>query len=135
MIASRASAFFLLSSTRCRVSVFVGLHRGRAHAMDLIVEGRGTFVGKHQGRLRVTREGKVVTEAPLIHLEQVLIVDRGVTISSDVVASCTEEGIPIHFVSGIGRVQASIYSAGLTGTVLSRRAQLLAYTTERGLGL
>ena len=101
--------------------------------MDLIVEGRGTFVGKHQGRLRVMREGKVVTETPLIHLEQVLIVDKGVTISSDAVASCTEEGIPIHFVSGIGRVQASIYSAGLTGTVLSRRAQLLAYTNERGL--
>lgn len=101
--------------------------------MDLIVEGRGTFVGKHQGRLRVMREGKVVTEAPLIHLEQVLIVDKGVTISSDAVASCSEEGIPIHFLTGVGRVQASVYSAGLTGTVVSRRAQLLAYTTESGM--
>ncbi len=103
--------------------------------MDLIVEGRGTFVGKHQGRLRVTREGKVVTEAPLIHLEHVLIVDKGVTISSDAVATCSEEGIPIHFLSGTGRVQASIYAAGLTGTVLTRRAQLLAYTGERGVQL
>jgi hypothetical protein len=45
--------------------------------MDLIVEGRGSFIGKHQGRLRVTRESKVVTEAPIIHLESVLIVDNG----------------------------------------------------------
>ncbi len=34
--------------------------------MELIVEGRGSFVGKHQGRLRVTREQKTVTEVPLI---------------------------------------------------------------------
>src|SRR5579863_6447586 len=103
--------------------------------MDLIVEGRGTLVGKHQGRLRVMREGKVVTEAAVIHLEQVLIVDHGVSISSDAIASCCEDGIPIHFLAGTGRVQASVYSAGLTGTVLTRRAQLLAYTGERGVAL
>jgi CRISP-associated protein Cas1 len=103
--------------------------------MDLIVEGRGSFVGKHQGRIRVTREGKVVTEAPLIHLESVLIVDSGVSISSDAVRTCAEEGIPIHFVSALGHVQAGLYAAGLTGTVLSRRAQLAAYDTERGLRL
>ena len=67
--------------------------------MDLIVEGRGTFVGKHLGRLRVTREGKVVTEAPLIHLDCVLIVDNGISISSDAIRICAEEGIPIHFLS------------------------------------
>ena len=103
--------------------------------MDLIVEGRGSFVGKHQGRLRVSREGKSVIEAPLIHLEHVLIVGNGVTISSDAVQTCTEEGIPIHFLSALGYVQAGIYAAGLTGTVLSRRAQLAAYDSPRGLAL
>lgn len=103
--------------------------------MDLIVEGRGAFVGKHQGRIRVSREGRVVTEAPLIHLEHVLIVDNGVSISSDAVRVCAEEGIPIHFLSGTGYVHAGIYSAGLTGTVLSRRAQLTAYSTPKGLQL
>ena len=38
--------------------------------MELIVEGRGTFIGKHQGRLRVTREKKVIAEVPILHLEQ-----------------------------------------------------------------
>jgi CRISP-associated protein Cas1 len=101
--------------------------------MDLIVEGRGSFIGKHQGRLRVSREGKVVTEAPLIHLEQVLIVDRGVSISSDAVQACTEEGIPVHFMGASGRVLAGIYAAGLTGTVLTRRAQLAAFSSPVGL--
>jgi CRISPR-associated protein Cas1 len=101
--------------------------------MELIVEGRGTFLGKHQGRLRVSREQKMVQEVPLIHLERVIIVDNSVAISSDVVRVCSEEGIPIHFLSSRGQAIASLYSAGLTGTVLTRRAQLLAYENERGV--
>ncbi|HLL80324.1 MAG TPA: CRISPR-associated endonuclease Cas1 [Ktedonobacteraceae bacterium] len=101
--------------------------------MELIVEGPGTFLGKHQGRLRVTKEKKTVSEVPLIHLEQVVIVDSGVAISSDVIRVCSEEGIPIYFLDRLGNAVASLYAAGLTGTVLTRRAQLLAY--EGALGV
>ncbi|SRR6266487_691915 len=101
--------------------------------MELIVEGRGTFLAKHQGRLRVSREQKMVTEVPLIHLDRVLIIDNGVAISSDVVRVCSEEGIPIHFIGSRGNAIASLYSAGLTGTVLTRRAQLLAYENSVGV--
>lgn len=101
--------------------------------MELIVEGKGTFLGKHQGRLRVTREQKLVTEVPIIHLKHVLIVSTGVSISSDVVRTCSEEGIPLHFISSRGDAVASLYSAGLTGTVLTRRAQLLAYESKKGI--
>lgn len=101
--------------------------------MELIVEGRGTFVSKHQGRLRVSREQKMVTEVPLIHLERVIIVDNSIALSSDVVRACSEEGIPIYFMSSRGHAIASLYSAGLTGTVLTRRAQLLAYENVRGI--
>jgi CRISPR-associated protein Cas1 len=101
--------------------------------MELIVEGKGTFLGKHQGRLRVTREQKLVTEVPLIHLKQVVIVSNGVAISSDVVRTCSEEGIPIHFMSSRGNPVAGLYAAGLVGTVLTRRAQLLAYENTLGL--
>lgn len=103
--------------------------------MELIVEGRGTFLGKHQGRLRVTREQKTVTEVPLIHLERVLVIDSGVAVSSDVVRVCSEEGIPIHFLGSRGNAIASLYSAGLTGTVLTRRSQLLAYENVAGVTL
>ena len=101
--------------------------------MELIVEGRGAFVSKHQGRLRVSREKKMVAEVPLLHLERVIIVDNSIALSSDVVRVCSEEGIPIYFMSSRGHAIASLYSAGLTGTVLTRRAQVFAYENERGV--
>jgi CRISP-associated protein Cas1 len=103
--------------------------------MELIVEGRGMFLGKHQGRLRVTHGQKMVTEVPLIHLTHVLIIDNGVSVSSDVIRVCSEEGIPVHFLTSRGSAVASLYSAGLTGTVLTRRAQLLAYENVTGVML
>src|SRR5262249_51322855 len=104
-------------------------------SMELIVEGHGVFVSKHQGRLRVSKDKSVVNEAPLIHLHQVLLIGSGIGISSDAIRACTEEGIPLHFLSGSGSAIAGIYAAGLTGTVATRRAQLLAYTDTRGLAL
>ncbi|MBO0791612.1 MAG: CRISPR-associated endonuclease Cas1 [Ktedonobacteraceae bacterium] len=101
--------------------------------MDLIVEGKGLFIGKHQGRIRISREQKTVQEMPLIHLKQIVIVDSGVSISSDVIRVCSEEGIPLHFLNRRGKHIAGLYSSGLTGTILTRRAQLLAYTTPLGL--
>lgn len=103
--------------------------------MELIVEGRGTFLAKHQGRLRVSREQKMITEVPLIHLDQVVIIDNGVAISSDVIRVCSEEGIPIHFMNSRGNAVASLYSAGLTGTVLTRRSQILAYENNVGVAV
>src|SRR5205085_3034745 len=111
------------------------IHSQRRTQMELIVEGKGLFFGKHQGRLRVTKEKQTLTEVPLIHLEQVIIVDSGVAISSDVVRACSEEGIPIYFLGQRGDAVASLYSAGLTGTVLTRRAQLQAYESAVGVTL
>lgn len=103
--------------------------------MDLIVEGKGLFIGKHQGRICVSRQQKTVQETPLIHLKQIVIVDSGVGISSDVVRMCSEEGIPIHFISKHGNTLAGLYATGLNATILTRRAQLLAYTTPVGVAL
>lgn len=107
----------------------------------LIVDDYGVHVGKHSGRVRVMRIGegtpseRRIAEAPLIHLESVLVGSRGVSLSSDTVEACTKEGIPIHFVDYRGRPYASLYSAGLTGTVLTRREQLSAYADRRGIEL
>jgi CRISPR-associated protein Cas1 len=99
----------------------------------LIVEEFGTFIGKHSERLMVMKDGQTLAQAPLLHLESVVIAGRGVSISAEAVRECTERGIPIHFVSGTGTPYASLYSAGLTGTVLTRRAQLEAFKDGRGL--
>jgi CRISPR-associated protein Cas1 len=101
----------------------------------LVVDQYGAFVGKHSGRLRVTKDKKKLAEAPLLHLEQVLIIGQGIGLSADAIRACCTAGIPIYFVDPRGRPYAALYSAGLTGTVLTRREQLLAYTDRRGLDL
>jgi CRISPR-associated protein Cas1 len=107
----------------------------------LIIDQFGVHLGKHSGRLQVMRVGegtpseRRIQEAPLIHLESVLVSSRGVSFSTDAVEACAREGIPIHFVDSRGRPYAALYSAGLTGTVLTRREQLLAYADRRGLEL
>ncbi|AEJ60976.1 CRISPR-associated protein Cas1 [Spirochaeta thermophila DSM 6578] len=101
----------------------------------LIVDEYGAFIGKHSERLVVTKDKERLAQVPLIHLEAVLITGNGVGISSDAVHACTERGIPIHFLTRNGTPYASLYSAGLTGTVATRRAQLLAYHNGLGLAL
>jgi CRISPR-associated protein Cas1 len=106
-----------------------------AIVQQLLVEQYGAFLGKHHGRLQVTVKDQIVAEAPLLHLEAVLILSNGVGLSSDAIRACCEAGIPIHFLSSRGSHYAALYSAGLTGTVQTRRAQLSAYDDRRGLAL
>ena len=40
---------------------------------ELIVEQHGAFLSKYQGRLRVSLKGEKLLEAPLMHLQQVII--------------------------------------------------------------
>jgi CRISPR-associated protein Cas1 len=101
----------------------------------LIVDQYGVHLGKYSERLKVTKNGETIAQAPLIHLESVVIANQGVSLSAEAVRECTERGIPIYFISGTGTAYASLYSAGLTGTVATRRAQLEAFHTLRGLQL
>jgi CRISPR-associated protein Cas1 len=99
----------------------------------LIVDEFGTHIGKYSGRLKVTKKGETLAQAPLLHLNSVLISGRGISVSADAVRECAERGIPLYYVSGTGTAYAMLYSAGLTGTIATRRAQVQAYETERGL--
>ncbi|MGC9400733.1 MAG: CRISPR-associated endonuclease Cas1 [Anaerolineae bacterium] len=101
----------------------------------LFVEGYGAFVGRRSQRLYVKHQGKIVEEAPVLFLEQVLISGRAVTVSSDALALCAGQGIPVHYLSWKGTPYAAVYAAGLGGTVQTRRAQYMAYEDERGTHL
>lgn len=103
--------------------------------MHLIIDQFGSFIGKKSGRLRVTNKGELMHEVPFFKLRNLLITTRGVSLSSDVIYHCTEAGIPINFVSYTGKPYARIISSGLTGTVKTRREQLMAYNDGRGVVL
>ncbi|MCS6872754.1 MAG: CRISPR-associated endonuclease Cas1 [Anaerolineae bacterium] len=98
----------------------------------LIADAFGTYIGKHSERLQLVKNNQVLQEAPLVHLQMVLITSLGVSISADAVAECCERGIPIFFLDGEGTAYGALYSAGLTGTIETRRAQLRAHDTWRG---
>lgn len=101
----------------------------------LVLDQYGSFLGKHSERLIVTKGDEKIAQAPLIHLESVVIANRGVSLSADAVRECTERGIPIHFISSTGTAYASLYSAGLIGTTATRRAQFASLESARGLSL
>ncbi len=100
----------------------------------LILAEPGLHVGKHRGRLRVTRvkSGEKILDAPLVHLESVLIIGRGISMSSNAVHECVDRGIPIYFVSATGKPYGTVYSSRMVGTVQTRRQQLYAYDDRRG---
>lgn len=102
---------------------------------EIFADVFGSHIGRHSERLMVTKGKTVLMQAPLMHLQQVIMASRGVSISADAIAACCERGIPIFFLSSIGEPYASLYAPGLGGTVLTRRAQLAAYDDERGCGI
>jgi len=100
---------------------------------NLVVDEFGSFIGKYQGRLKVTCNGKTLTQAPIMHLRSIYIHGRGISVSSDVLEACCQEGIPIFYLDSLGRSYASVYSAGLGATIKTRREQLFAIQDERGI--
>ena len=101
----------------------------------LIADTFGTHIGKYSQRLKITQNKAVLAQAPLLHLESLHILSRGVSISTDALEACCERGIPVYFLDTRGTPYASIYAGGLVGTVLTRREQLRAYDDWRGVQL
>ncbi len=74
-------------------------------------------------------------EKPLAEFEHIIISSSGVTISSDIIEECAEQGIPISFITGTGKPYAKLMSANVVGTIKTRREQLLSYLDIRGVAL
>jgi CRISPR-associated protein Cas1 len=108
---------------------------GEALDRVLIVDERGSFVGKTSERLRVSSRGQTLKEAPLFDLEHVLLASEGVSISTDAISACAEAGIPIDIISARGEPRACMASAALGATVRTRREQLRAFDDARGAAL
>jgi len=101
----------------------------------LLVEQPGAFLGKHSERLQVSVKGQTLEERPLLGLEHVMILGSGISLSADAIRGCAERGIQISFVSATGTPFAKLIAPELTGTVQTRRQQLLAFTDGRGVHL
>lgn len=103
--------------------------------MELLVTNFGSFLGKKSERLILKENGKLVTEIPFHDLEHVIIDTSGASLSTDLIRECMERGIQISFFTPSGKPYAKLVSPYLTGTVITRRQQLMAYYDERGVAL
>ena len=103
--------------------------------MELLVSNYGSFLGKKSERLILKENGKVVNEIPFRDLEQVTIDTPGASLSTDLIRECVEHGVQISFLTPSGKPFAKLVSPYLTGTVITRREQLLAFTDARALGV
>ncbi|KEO83526.1 CRISPR-associated endonuclease Cas1 [Tumebacillus flagellatus] len=85
--------------------------------MQLLIDEYGMSVRKASERLVIRdRDRKIIQEVPFFDVHDLLILSRGVTLSSDVIESCVEEGISIHFLTSQGRPFAKVVSPSLQAT-------------------
>jgi CRISPR-associated protein Cas1 len=102
---------------------------------QLLVSGFGLFLGKKGERVVVKKGKAVCAQVPFLRLQEVIVGSAGVSLSSDLVEDLCTRGIRLAFLSSSGKPYALVTSPMLTATVETRRAQLEAYTTQRGADL
>jgi CRISPR-associated protein Cas1 len=98
----------------------------------LLVSQRGAFIHRRGERLVVSVKGEPDAEYPLLHLEHVMVLVSGASLSADIIRECCERGIDLSFLTYWGEPYGRLVSPGLLGTVRTRREQLLAYNDARG---
>lgn len=75
---------------------------------DLVISTPGSFVGKTAGKIQIKKGGTVILEYPAATIRGLLLSQRGISVSTDVIAMCVQRGIDISVLDGIGRHIASI---------------------------
>lgn len=93
---------------------------------QLVVSGFGLSLGKKSERVAIKLKGKACGEIPLFRLQEIVLVGRGISISTDLIEALCERGIRLGILSVSGKPVALLTSPYLTATVATRRAQLEA---------
>ncbi|MCX7973809.1 MAG: CRISPR-associated endonuclease Cas1 [Candidatus Aminicenantes bacterium] len=100
---------------------------------QVIISGYGIFLGKKSERLVIRQDDKAIYEIPLFRINEVVVVSKGVSLSSDLIHELCQRGIKLSFLNRNGQPFAMISSPLLTATIISRREQIKAFDDRRGL--
>lgn len=101
----------------------------------LYVQEQGSMLRKKDHQLLVTREGQTLQEIPLARLDQVVLMGRGVQISTALLVDLLEKGIPVTLTNQRGSKHYGTLSAGVSRFGELRTQQMHFMTSERSLGL
>jgi group II intron reverse transcriptase/maturase/CRISPR-associated endonuclease Cas1 len=94
-------------------------------ATELIVGSFGAFIGIGPSGITVKKTGKQIPLPPTNNLQHILVMGKGVSISSNAISYCMEQNIPIDYFSPSGKHVASILSASFMDTALWQAQSLL----------
>jgi CRISPR-associated protein Cas1 len=99
----------------------------------LIVNTPGCFIGKTSRQIVVRKDKKKVLEYPSLHLKDIIISGRGISMSSDVIEYCAANDIPMFFISSTGKTTAMFtqpYATGDLGLIQLQTLQNSAVSIE-----
>lgn len=101
--------------------------------MRILIDSYGAYLKKKGNRFVVEKEGGE-EEFSSDKVEQILIL-RGSAVSTDAISLAASKGIDIVLLERSGVPYARVYPCTLGGTTLTRRNQLEAYFSEKGVYL
>lgn len=103
------------------------------NSSELIISGPSVKLSKKSERLVVKDRDDYFCEIPFFRLSHIHIQSLGVSLSSDVINECSRRDIHITFTTYGGRPYAMLSSPYLNAVVKTRREQIKAYYTEKGV--
>lgn len=86
-------------------------HRREAASSGLLVSRAGTFIGLTAKGITASRKGKVVAQQHAESVSQIVITGDGISLSSNLIAYCMANRIPIDFFDAHGHHQGSVMTA------------------------
>lgn len=102
----------------------------------LYVQEQGAMVRKSDNQILVMKEGQTLREVPLAKLEQVVLMGRGVQMSTALLVDLLERGIPVTLTNQYGSRHYATLSAGPSRFGELRTQQMLFVNDPaRALGL
>ncbi|NWG19500.1 MAG: CRISPR-associated endonuclease Cas1 [Chloroflexi bacterium] len=78
----------------------------------LYVQEQGTMVRKRDNQVVITREGQTLSEVPLARIDQVVLMGRGVQLSTALLIDLLERGIPVTLTNQHGSRHYATLTAG-----------------------
>lgn len=102
----------------------------------LYVSQQGAQVRKRDNQVLVTHEGKTLEEIPIEKLEQLVVMGRGVQVSTALLISLVERGVPISYTNQSGSRHYCNVAPAVSRFGELRTSQMFAiHTPERALEL
>jgi CRISPR-associated protein Cas1 len=95
----------------------------------LYVQEQGAHVRKKDTQIIVTKEGRTLDEAPLANVEQVVLMGRGVQISTALLVALIERGAPVTLTNQHGNRHDATLSGGPSRFGELRTRQMALVTT------